>query len=241
MSCDAYSDLWTPFFNLFWRHWGDCPWPVYLGTNHRPFSDQRVASLATGDAEWSDRLRLCLESIDSDFVLLLLEDYFLDGAVSSRLLCDKLADLRSLGGAQLRVFPSPGPDRQLQSHPDLGIIDARAAYRVSTQAAIWNRSHLLQLLVGSESIWNFEWNATDRSRSSGATYYATYKPLIPYRQVIERGEWFRGAARYFARQKIGCDFSARPVMSRARALKRRITTTARNLKLQFGVRLRFAR
>jgi len=32
-SCDKYSDLWRPFFTLFWRHWPDCPFPVYLGSN----------------------------------------------------------------------------------------------------------------------------------------------------------------------------------------------------------------
>ena len=32
-SCDAYADLWIPFFALFWRYWSDCPFPVYLGTN----------------------------------------------------------------------------------------------------------------------------------------------------------------------------------------------------------------
>ncbi len=245
MSCDAYSDLWLPFFNLFWRYWADCPWPVYLGTNRNSFSDRRVATLMAGDGEWSYRLRFCLNRIQSDFVLLLLEDYFLDHSLSTGIISEKLAVLIALNGAQLRLFPLPAPDRKLPGHPDLGVIHPRAAYRVSTQAAIWNRAHLLNILVDSESIWDFEWNATRRSRSFNVGYYGTYKPIIQYRQVVERGEWFRGAARYFGKQDIGCDFSVRPIMSRPRALKRSITTVARYFSLRitawlhFGSPLRF--
>jgi hypothetical protein len=239
MSCDAYRDLWTPFFNLFWRYWSDCPWPVYLGTEHRPLSDERVTTLTAGDSEWTQRLRFCLNQISSDFVLLLLEDYFLDRSVSTPLLREKLALLARLEGSQLRLFPLPGPDHKLPEHPELGTLDPRAAYRVSTQAAFWKRSHLLDLLVDdNESIWNFEWNATYRSRSTTPTYYASYKPLIHYRQVVERGEWFRSAARYFGQQEIGCDFTARRIVSRRRAFKRAITGTLRNIKQRLSAAYR---
>ena len=239
MSCDAYRDLWHPFFHLFWRYWADCPWPVYLGTNHLQFSDERVITLAAGEHEWSSRLKFCLNRIEADFVLLLLEDYFFDRPVSTSHISEKLSTLFQLGGAQMRLFPLPGPDHKVDGHAGLGLIDRRAEYRVSTQAAIWNRAHLLDLAQADESIWDFEWNATGRSRTIAADYYATYKALLPYRQVVERGEWFRRAARHFGQQRIGCDFSARPVMSPARALKRYIITKARYIRLRTRARLRF--
>jgi hypothetical protein len=239
MSCDAYSDLWLPFFNLFWRYWSDCPWPVYLGTTHRSFAGERVTSLKAGDTEWSQCLRFCLNHIDSDFVLLLLEDYFLVRPVSTAVLSEKLAMLDGFRGAQLRLFPLPGPDRKLATCPGIGEIHSRAAYRVSTQPAFWSRAHLLDLLVDSESAWDFEWNATKRSHNLAAAYYATYKPLIHYRHVIERGEWFRGAARYCKSQDIGCNLAARPIMNWRRAAKRFITTKIRYLKLRLTARLRF--
>ena len=30
LSCDKFSDLWKPFFDLFWKYWPDCPYNVYL-------------------------------------------------------------------------------------------------------------------------------------------------------------------------------------------------------------------
>ena len=31
-SCDKYSDLWDPYFELFKKFWADCPYPVFLNT-----------------------------------------------------------------------------------------------------------------------------------------------------------------------------------------------------------------
>jgi hypothetical protein len=72
-----------------------------------------------------------------------------------------------------------------------------------------------------------------------ARYFATFKPLINYRQVVERGEWFRREAHYFGAQDIGCNFTARPVMNRRLALKRSITTALRYFKLRLFAQLRF--
>jgi hypothetical protein len=33
VSCDLYSDVWKPFFTLFFKYWNDCPFPVYLTSN----------------------------------------------------------------------------------------------------------------------------------------------------------------------------------------------------------------
>ena len=242
MSCDAYGDLWTPFFNLFWRYWADCPWPVYLGTNQNTFErDQRVTTVKGGHGTWSSQFRSCLEQIDAEFVLLLLDDYFLDRPVLMPLICERLASLLSLKGAMLRLFPLPGPDRKLQSHSEIGLVHPRAQYRVSLQAAIWNREHLHSLVDESESIWAFEWNGTERSRRFENEYYATTEAVVHYWQVIERGEWFRGAARHFGKLQIGCDFNVRSVMSRSRTFIRAITRTFRKCRSRFIAALRLRR
>ena len=241
MSCDAYRDLWTPFFTLFWRYWPDCPFPVYLGTNHTRFDDRRVTSLPAGDHQWSKRLRAILSRIEADHVLLLLEDYFFIEPIATQDISQALCAFERLNGTVLRLYPSPGPDNPLNGHVTIGQIDRLASYRVSTQAAIWNKSRLTELLRDEESIWDFEWEGTARSQSLPDGFYATYKTALPYRQVVERGQWFRAAAHYFAEQQIGCDFSARPVMSPATAIKktiRRCSTTLLDRVLPPRLRLR---
>ncbi len=228
MSCDAYRDLWKPFFTLFWRYWPDCPFPIYFGTNAGSYEDSRVVTVALGDYEWSKRFRLCLEQIEADYVLLLLEDYFLDEPISNERFTRYLKMLRDLGGTVLRLYPRPGPDIEIPGHPELGRIHRKAPYRISAQPAIWRRIDLLDLLRDEESIWDFEWKGTTRSRTKTASFYSTYKTEFPYRHVLERGQWFRSAAHYYRAQQIGCDFTARRVMSPLTSLKKAINGRRKN-------------
>src|SRR5438874_4531975 len=228
MSCDAYRDLWRPFFTLFWRYWPDCVFPVYLGTNRLKYHDSRVTNLPAGDYEWSKRLRLCLEQIDDEYVLLLLEDYFLEASVSNTQIIQHLKLLHALCGSVLRLYPSPGPDVEVPGQSRIGRIHRLAAYRISTQVAIWSRGELLRLLRDDESIWEFERKGTERSKQQPDGFYATYDAVLPYRQVVERGKWFRSAARHYAKQQIGCDFDSRSVIGPITALKKAINRRRKN-------------
>ena len=229
MSCDAYRDLWTPFFTLFWRYWPDCPFQVYLGTNGLTFDDARVRTLTAGDHEWGQRLRLHLAEIDSGYVLLLLEDYFFIEPIATQEIVGALCALERLSGTVLRLSPLPGPDSPLDTYGSIGEIDRLASYRVSTQAAIWNRSTFLSLLRDNESIWDFERKGSSRSQGVSGGFYCSYSSVLPYRQVLERGQWFWSAASFFGKQQIGCDFAARPVMSGATAFRKAVVRRSKNL------------
>lgn len=228
MSCDAYRDLWRPFFTLFWRYWPDCPFPVYLGATYAKYDDQRVTTLAAGDETWGNAFRRCLERIDAEYVLLLLEDYFLKDPISTPALLRALTTVDALEGAVLRLYPSPGPDVELPGQDEIGLICLDAPYRVSMQPAIWSRAALLHITRDEESIWEFEWKGTRRSRAIDKGFFATFEPVLRYRHVVERGRWFRSAAKHYRREQIGCDFAARSVIGPVQTVWKAINRRRRN-------------
>lgn len=220
VSCDKYRDLWQPFFNLLWKYWPDLPFHVYLGTNNETYTDERVTTLLVGtDHSWSRNLRWFLQQIDTDYVLTLFDDFFLEENIQTANLLQHLRELRELDGTVLRLFPKPGPDRPVPGRRTIGAIHPKAPYRVSAQPAFWHRTKLLEMLRDEEDAWEWEWNGTERSRSSPG-FFATYQALLPYRHVVERGQWFWSAARDLRRQNVGCDFEARPVMGPLTAAKK---------------------
>jgi hypothetical protein len=220
-SCDAYSDLWTPFFTLFWRNWPDCPYPVYLGANQARYDHPRVRTLQAGpDESWSANLRFFLDQLGSEYVLLLLEDFFLVKPVPPLAVSDQLKALDALRGTVVRLFPNPPPHMRMQGHAGIGSIHRFAPFRVSAQAAIWRRSDLLGLLREGESAWEFERNGTIRSQSRADGFYCTYEAILQYVHVVEQGRWFRSAVRRFGSADIGCNFEARPVIPRGLSLKK---------------------
>ncbi len=215
VSCDKYSDLWKPFFSLYWSFWKDNIFETYLGSNYLRFDDSRIKMLTIGqDKSWSHGLLRMLESIDTKYVIVLLEDFFLRSPMNTSDILKCIDILKELNGQMLRLIPRTGPDKAVTGYPLIGYIKPSSAFRVSTQGTLWRKTALQHLLRDNESIWEFEINGTERSRKYNHGYYCVWKPVLTYEHhVIERGKWFRKEAKRFGAMDIGCDFNARTVMS----------------------------
>ena len=84
VSCDAYKDLWDPYFHSLFKFWPDCPYQIYLGSNEEEFSDSRVESILVGpDKEYSTNLIAMLERINTPWVILWIEDLFISEKINS--------------------------------------------------------------------------------------------------------------------------------------------------------------
>lgn len=218
VSCDGYSDLWRPCVNLWRRHWPGCPWPLIIGAEEADFDDPTVRIVrAPKGAVWSDCVAAFLRQVESPWVLVVLEDFFLRDRVSAGRL-QRLLVLAQAGELIcLRLVNRPGPrpgDRWCDSG-ELGVLRADAPYRVSTQAAFWRKDALARLLVPGESAWDFEMNASARARELFPDgFVGVFRDALPYgHHVVERGRWFPWDAWRFGRMDIGCDFRRRPAMA----------------------------
>lgn len=220
ISCDKYADVWNPFFKLFWRYWPDCPYPIYLGANQRTFDDPRIEMILTGkDYGWASSTIRMMKSINSEYVLVLLEDFLIYRAVDLREVDSLLEALVNENGAYLRLMPSSPPDRDDPSHENLGVIDPGSKYRVSLQAAIWNKDIFLQLLEPGESAWQMETRGTLRSEQIDKKFYSVWKPALHYQNAVVHREWVPSAVRMLKDEGITPDFTYRPEMSMSTILR----------------------
>ncbi len=114
VSCDNYSDLWSPFFHLF-RDIAGLPYSVFLGTNHKTFDFEGVTSIPIGeDKTWAENLHLMLDAVGHSRIILLLEDFLLVRAVNTAVVRNlvELAWQHDVGC--LRLFPHPPPTKRLR-------------------------------------------------------------------------------------------------------------------------------
>ena len=215
VSCDGYSDLWAPFFTLLRRHWPDCPFPVYLGSGRLDGGQVGVTTLfSEGGRDWSCCVRDYLGQLPHEHVLLMLDDFFLRRTVPTVKVLECLESAIAHNATMVRLIPRPGPTDRLSSTTLIGECAIGLPYRVSTQAAIWNRSKLRELLCLGESIWEFEHNSNQRISIYPHGFYAVWRPVLPYQgtfahHVLEKGKWLPHEKRIFGRQNIGCDFAVR--------------------------------
>lgn len=213
-SCDAYSDLWGPFFALFRRHWPDCPFRVYLGSNGIKCAEPRVVTVKSGPSlVWGDCCLAYLSQIPEPIILFCLEDFFLRRKVNTQAIMTALDDFIRLDAQVFRLVRRPGP-RVLLPGAYYGRIEAGDAYRICTQAAFWRKDFLRQMIRPGESAWDFEMKGSLRSDLPGDGFFGVQRDLLPYRHhVVERGKWFPWDAWNFGRQDIGCDFTRRKIMT----------------------------
>ena len=218
LSCDAYSDLWLPFFRLMESYWPDCPYRQYLGTGNRSFEFSGVTTLgSSAGRDWSRCVLDYLRQIDTEYVLVMLDDFFLRSKVDTAKIEYCLAFACRCNAQQIRLIPRPRPTTKIAGERMIGICESGLRYRVSAQAALWHKQALVRLLKAGESAWEFEHNATIRSHEYPDEHYAVWKTVLPYQgffahHVVEKGCWLPHEKWIFARKSIGCDFSRRKTL-----------------------------
>lgn len=155
-SCDAYSDLWPFFFHFFEKHWPQAPRPVYLVSNHKTLDRPGVVSLAVGpDRSWGETIHAALEKIPDEFVIFLLDDFFLDQTVPAGWVEDLVAQLDQAQGDFVSLYHLAPNNRPLAPGSLLSVIQARLECP-GFHAGIFRRSYLMKLAAAGENIWRTE-------------------------------------------------------------------------------------
>lgn len=224
-SCDKYKDLWPIFFELFWRYWPDCPFRIYLLTNHDRYDDPRVTSIAVGDdRQWASNSRIALAQIPYPYIFLMEEENLYRRPVNTVRVCELIAFGIAYGAACMRLYPSPPPNRQLPGRSDIGSIDRGAPYRFCFSAGVWKREVIESLLVDGETGWDMEVRGSRRADLIEEPFLSvTLDPLtgrntnppLPYMsKVISRGRWTREAVALCASEGILVDGTLRPIRTK---------------------------
>ena len=214
VSCDLYSDVWKPFFTLFFKYWNDCPFPVYLTSNFLQYPDLRVKTInLENDENWSSSLKKALKKINENYVIIILEDFLITHYVDSIQIKELWQYMMEKNAACLRIFPCPGPDKICKDNANVGVIVKGAPYRSSTMVAIWDKEILLTLLQNGETAWEFELKGTKRTNNLDRLFLSVINSNNPPIQyictAITRGKWMPEVPDFLKKEGIHIDFGQR--------------------------------
>lgn len=221
-SSDNTADVLQRVFPAFMKFWPDCVYPVYVGLNERnlPWDGPRVVRAPR--SEWRTELKAQLGQLDEDRVILILDDFLIQGPVDH----EKVADLVRLcfehEWPYLRLIALERAFIARFMHKALLVPDTVAEpipvgmpYFSSLQISIWKKSHLEASLGVPGSIWQFEQLALQNARH----YAVTGSACIPYRHLVEKGKWLPDAADRLAAAGLPTDLGSRPVWSNRMRLR----------------------
>jgi len=231
-SCDKYDDLWFPYFEIFKNQWKDCKYPLLLNTESKKYEHdglkikclQLYTEEQAGNVAWSDRIKETLKHVDTEFVLITLDDHFLLSPVDSAKF-EKAFDIikkhRRISALSFMAFMPK--DTKTKWRENFGKLKVSDYFRINLDTAIWRREALLQNLKPGENAWEFELNGTERALWDFTEYYRYKQGAEPILDIsfhlrrgygLIRGKWCWANPDLFKQFNIPMDFSKRGYMDK---------------------------
>lgn len=225
-SCDKYEDAWDPFFRLMEINWPESEnYKIILNTETKDYicNYHNVKTVCSGNIAWSKRLKNILETVDTDFVLFFLEDFFLRSPVNQEMfeeaynLISENDDIGYIGlkNTPERVFKDKNyiPTERFFSRDLLA-----TNCRITAMSVLWRKSWLIELLDEKENPWEFENNASVRSRNYPYKVLEInningvcppvfdFEDKIKYGYGITHGQWLPKNKELFEKYNIEVNF-----------------------------------
>lgn len=191
VSCDRYSDLWEPFFYFFEKYWPDCPYKVYLISNHKAVDRDWVTTIKVGDdRSYSDNLRQAIDMLDQEWVILWLEDVFFRAPVDTARFTRIIDEARSIPVGYLKL--SPQLPLSYEPKGAIGPLPKGIRYRSGIGVSLYRVETLKKLLIPGASAWDLD--TSTLSNDLDEPFYAltsreARKPLMDWEHGVIKGQW----------------------------------------------------
>ena len=231
-SCDKYDDLWFPYFEIFKNQWKDCKYPLLLNTESKKYEHdgleikclQLYTEEEAGSVAWSDRMKETLKHVDTEFVLITLDDHFLLSPVDSAKFEEAFDIIKNHKRISALSFMAFMPkDTKTKWRGNFGKRKVSDYFRINLDTAIWRRKALLRNLKPNENAWEFELNGTERALWDFTEYYRYKQGAEPILDIsfhlrrgygLIRGKWCWANPDLFKQFNIPMDFSKRGYMDK---------------------------
>lgn len=232
LSCDRYKDLWPGFFFQFQKYYPQRG-KIYFGCNElipANFYGREIIVVHAGkDLDWTSTFRNILNKIDSEYLLITLEDLYLNSAVNETVL-DEVQNLikSDLNVNHVKCTDTIKGDKQVGKY--IFEIKNGVPYKVSL-CGIWNRKYLLNLLQDGESPWDFEVNGSSRAKNDNG-FYTINTPILNNINMVEKGLWIKSSLKWAIRNQIPISPNSR----KSKTLLQELISIIRNLYFNLMMR-----
>lgn len=223
-SYDGCSDLWDTFFSMIDCFWPNCIFPIYLINNTYSYIHKNVHVINTGaEKNWFYRAISSLRIIDEEYVLFMLEDYFISKKVENDTICEIMRFIE-----RNNVYYYQLSTGNTNSKEDIRTaVSAKTSYPVSLQPAIWKREKLLSILIqiNGETPWDVENYFICKYKNEDGLIPGVFhdtRDILGYKNGVLRGKWIRTTLNYYKKKGITINTGNREVMSNMKMMKYRI-------------------
>jgi len=186
---------------LFHINWENCPYPVVLNTEKKKYKCDYMDVKVINNMEectWSNRLLSVLKEIKSEYIFLLLEDFFLDKPFDS-VMFNKVLEYMKLH-KEIGITHISQTNKPHDETDDLLWERNYERYHIVITAILYRKDFLMKILRKNESPWEFERYAGVRAKRMSEKvmqYNEKYPVIYSYNHslydgtAISNGKWMQ--------------------------------------------------
>jgi hypothetical protein len=214
-TCDKFSDLWEAHIDLYLKNWHGGFCKTYLVTDKattRHFEDVKII-VADNGLDFPMRIKYALDFIETPYVLLTLDDYFLFKNVYNEKIkylvdCCETQSIDYLLLYDRRMTK----EKHYKSIETITPIDLNKKYALTLYPAIWSVEFLRKTVPGNLSPWHYEVSLTQAAIKENANCQFSQAGTFDILDVIRKGKVLHKAKHYFTQNNI--NIGDRPTISR---------------------------
>lgn len=205
-----YQELLPITYHFFNKFWPENNYKVYWGSNGKYIEnfadfapDWFYLHTNENDLGWSENLKSYLQEIETDYVLLLLDDFLLLKEPDYKAIDEGLDLMQKIDAVYLRLNNKPPADKKI--YDIFGSINYYSDYRSSLQPAIWKKDVLLKICEYKFNPWLFEWKAGIVDETINEIFLGVFKDIINTQHCIEKGMWIENVLSIIKNENIRID------------------------------------
>ena len=254
MTYDGADFLWEDHFRLLNKYWPNFlenfdAFATMAETKTLKIKDElSIEPLYCAKSKtFCERIYLALKKLNTEFVFVTIDDYFLKGAVDDyrfKEVFNFLKTHKDIDYVEFENFRSKVTSAEFDL-PYLKQLKKRM-FLVNLQIGIWRVSSLLKILKQYENAWQFEYYGSIRAifnKFTALTLENKTKPIFEYDfgWLVQRGKFDEDTFNYFVTNESVDYELGKKIGFRARTQDNKTTRTVKKIKHLFFALLSFFR
>lgn len=204
-SCDKYSFLWENF-NIMFNKYYNINAPTFLITETKNQSLSGIDIINTGQLTWTEMLNNALDQIESEYIFLLLEDYFLTEEINATEINLHLNFLSQHNANKVMIdkhsmFYTYDKVFGYQNRTCLKFWQ-KSNYLLSTQPSIWRKSFLQSVLNEPLNPWSFELDKTKKIQNNENKIFLMLREQSIYFNAFNKGKPHENYNKFCEKHKL---------------------------------------
>ena len=223
-SCDAYSDVLYIQSKSLEEFWPDCTLRTYINRESSSILDNGWYPT------WGARLKRILEKIETDYILMIFDDFILEDFVDIKRI-SKILDYMNSNNDVAAYYVNNLIGYEVVKNDNIGLhhkVSDNFIFRVNSCPAIWRKKDLISSISWLDSPWIWEAAGGWRKSMQKRVFYQIKpgsKNIFLYNDskggAIYRGKWNKNViSSKIKKYKLNIDFNIRGFNDHTKVEKR---------------------